>query len=82
MTMEEKQPTGQDDLNPAARWTRAKQRREELQAKVGIVAHAVGRGQDIPSPAMPLTAEALDELEQLIKDEEVAYAAYTAWTSA
>jgi hypothetical protein len=26
---------------------------------------------------MPLTAEALEELEQLIKDEEVAYAAYT-----
>jgi hypothetical protein len=68
--------------SPAIRWTKAKERREELQAKVGLVAQAVGPGQDIPSPAMALTAEAMEELERLIKDEEEAYAEYMAWARA
>ena len=64
--------------SPAIRWSKAKERREALQAKLGLVAQAVGPGQDIPSPAMPLTAEVLEELDRLSKDEEEALAEFTA----
>jgi len=68
--------------SPAVRWTKAKEHREELQAKLGLVAQAVGPGQDLPSPATALTAEAIEDLERLIKDEEEAYAEYMAWNRA
>ena len=72
--MEAKQTT----KSPAVRWEEAKKRREELQEKVGLVAQAVGPGQDIPSPAMTLTAEVVEELDLLIKEEEGALAEFRA----
>jgi hypothetical protein len=65
-------------LSPAQRWMNAKARKEQLETRIGFKAYAVGPGQDIPSPAMALAADAMERLQLLEQEEKEAYAAYQA----